>query len=279
MCNFIEDPHDLRQFALGLGFDGIDWTFTRDSLPRTPRETKALIDTIASLSPLEIRYHCFVKNADLGDVDDRQAEDAMSEFRYLCEVVSAVGGRVATIHIGLGLDSTEHLSWDRTVERLGELVTFAESRGVRLCLENLAWGWTSRPRLFEKLLRKSGCWGTLDIGHARVSPSIASQGYDVADFVAPHPLRFLNAHIYHEETEDGHTAARSIGDIEERLFILEQLYQCDWWVLELREETALLETLATVREFLASRPYCGSETFPRTLADTPGKPERADVHV
>ena len=259
MCNFISDPRKLRQFALDQGFDGIDWTFTEDSIPRTSRETAALVDTISSLSPLEVRYHCFMKNTDLGDVDDHRASGAMHEFRSACGFVSSMGGNIVTVHIGLGLESTEHLSWDRTVERLGELVAFADGLGVRLCLENLAWGWTSRPRLYEKLLRKTGCWGTLDIGHALGSPSVSSQGYDVADFVSPHPHRFLNAHIYHEETEDGHTAARAISEIEDRLFILGKLYRCDWWVLELREEKALLETLATVRGFLDSRTLCSSE--------------------
>lgn len=268
MCNFIEDPKQLRQFALDQGFEGIDWTFTGDSLPRTSRETRALMNTISSLSPLEVRYHCFMKNTDLGDVDDQKANVAMHEFRSACGFVAAMGGDVVTVHIGLGLDSTEHLSWDRTVEHLRELVEFAEGFGVRLCLENLAWGWTSRPRLYEKLLRKTGCWGTLDIGHALGSPSVSSQGYDIADFVSPHPQRFLNAHIYHEETDDGHTAARAISDIEDRLFILQKLYRCDWWVLELREEQALLETLATVRGFLDNRDACNNDVAPGDSVDS-----------
>jgi hypothetical protein len=253
LCNFIEDPGQLKSFALEHGFDGIDWTFSQHNLPRDAKETTALVETISGLSPLEVRYHCFLKNTDLGHVDESEADNAMHMLRSTCSAVSAVGGSVVTIHIGLGRESTEDLSWDKTVEGLAALVEFADSLGIRVCLENLAWGWTSRPRLFEKLLRKSGCWGTLDIGHARVSPSVASQGYQIADFVSPHPQRFLNAHIYHEETEDGHTPARAVEEVADRLLLLERLFMCDWWVLELREEKALLETLDTVRAFLAGR--------------------------
>lgn len=267
MCNFIDDPKELRQFALDRGFDGIEWTFTQDGLPRTAQKTDALIETISSLSPLEVRYHCFMKNTDLGHVTDDKADSAMEEFRAACGFVSAMGGSVVTVHIGLGRDSTEDLSWERTVERFGQLVNYADNLGVRLCLENLAWGWTSRPRLFEKLLRKTGCWGTLDIGHALGSPSIATQGYEIEDFVTPHPHRFLNAHIYHEETEDGHTPARAVEDVEDRLCLLERLHCCDWWVLELREERALLETLATVREFLDTRAACRSDEPSHLLSD------------
>ncbi len=224
LCNFIDDPLRLKRFALAHGFDGVDWTFSQDNLPANPQDMAALIDTISGLAPLEVRYHCFLKNTDLGDVDEQEADNAMRMLRSACTAVSAVRGKVVTIHIGLGRDSTVTLSWDRTIERLAQLVGFADSLGIRLCLENLAWGWTSRPRLFEKLLRKSGCWGTLDIGHARVSPSVTSQGYHVADFVTPHPQRFLNAHIYHEETENGHTAAKKIGEIKDRLCLLERLY-------------------------------------------------------
>lgn len=154
--------------------------------------------------------------------------------------------------MGFGLDSTLGLSWERTIERLRYLVGHARALDIRICLENLAWGWTARPDLFEKLVRKSGAWVTLDIGHARVSPAVVSQQYSIEDFVSPHPERVLNAHIYHEERAQGHLAPGGLGDIEERLMLLERL-DCDWWVLELHQEEPLLATLGIVRQFLDSR--------------------------
>ena len=125
--------------------------------------------------------------------------------------------------------------------------------GLKLCIENLAWGWTSRPDLFEKLVRLSGAWATLDLGHARVSPAVTSGLFRVRDFVAPHPERFINAHIYHEETEAGHQPPRSLADLQDRLELLLGLPLCHWWVLELREEEALLTTLQVMQDFFRSQ--------------------------
>jgi len=249
-CNFIPEVKLLREFALEHGFEGIDWSFTLENLPRSPAEESSLAHLIAGLDPLEVRYHCAFTKTDLGDVDRDEAQNAVKIFRQVCRLVSKLGGRFLTIHVGLGRDSTMDLSWNRTLKGLTDVVRFANGAGVRVCLENLAWGWTSRPELFEKLIRKSGAWATLDIGHARVSPSVMTQHYQLEDFVVPHPDRFLNAHIYHEENGEGHVPPGKAKDIEERLHLLMRLPMCDWWVLELREEKPLLHTLGVMREFI-----------------------------
>jgi sugar phosphate isomerase/epimerase len=250
-CNFLSDVRELKAFALDNGFDGIDWTFTPETLPRNAGEVFGMVETISSLRPLDVRYHCFFERTDVGDANQAEADYALSVFSRAVEVVFALGGCCLTVHVGLGRDTTAELSWDRTLEGLTKLARFARASGVRVCLENLGWGWTSRPRLFEKLIRKSECWATLDIGHAQVSSSIRSRVYDVADFVLPHRTRFLNAHVYHEEHDGlGHVPPGNLCDLQDRLALLRTLPLCDWWVLELREEKPLLETLAVVREFL-----------------------------
>ena len=166
-------------------------------------------------------------------------------------MVAQLRGRYITIHIGLGRDSTFDLCWEHTLAKLRDLVQFAGRFYLRLCLENLAWGWTSRPELYEKLLRKSGAWATLDIGHAQVCPSVVSQQYRVADFVRPHPERIHNAHVYDTENSKGHVPPQCLADIRDRLNLLGSLPLCDWWVLELREEEALRATLAIIKEHFA----------------------------
>jgi sugar phosphate isomerase/epimerase len=249
-CNFISEVNELKEFALQHGFFGIDWSFNQQNLPQSPAEETALVKKISSLRPLEIRYHCAFKKIDLGDVHEGNSEDAMSIFRRVCRLVSKLEGRFLTIHVGLGRDTTLDLSWKRTIERLAALVVYSNGIGVRLCLENLAWGWTSRPELFEKLIRKSGCWATLDLGHALVSPSILTQQYRVKDFVLPHAERIVNGHVYHEEKDNQHLPPEKLEDLLDRLRILRQLPWCDWWVLELKEEQPLLKTLEVVQEFL-----------------------------
>lgn len=249
-CNLIADIPRLKAFALEHGFDGIDWSFTPENLPQTPAEESALFRSIQGLAPLEVRYHCAFHKTDLGDTDEERAKNAMILFQHLCRIVSKMNGHYLTLHVGLGRNTTHHLSWDRTIRRLTKLVQIASAMNVRICLENLAWGWTSRPDLYEKLIRKSGAWGTLDIGHARVSPSIKSQIFEIEDFISPHPERFLNAHVYHTETSQGHLPPSKIDDLEARLELLSRLQLCTWWVLELHEEAALLQTLKFVRQFL-----------------------------
>jgi sugar phosphate isomerase/epimerase len=259
-CNFIPETDQLREFALDHGFEGIDWTFTLENLPRNPAEESALVKTISKLNPLETLYHCAFKRVDLGDLDPEGAKYAIDVFHRVCRLVSKLQGRFLTLHVGLGRDTTIDLLWDETIERLAQVVRFANEMGVRLCLENLAWGWTSRPELFEKLIRKSGCSVTIDIGHARVSPSVVSQQYRVKDFVVPHAERVLNAHVYHEENEEHHMPPERVIDLEDRLCMLAELPRCDWWVLELREEQPLLKSLSIVSEFFQQQ-TSGNEDY------------------
>ncbi|MDR3555159.1 MAG: TIM barrel protein [Syntrophobacteraceae bacterium] len=249
ICNFIPDTADLREMAIRNGFSGVDWTFKVEDLPRSQAEESRLLEKISMLNGLEIRYHCAFNGVDAGDEDDRKADEAMEIFQKVCRVVSRLEGTYMTIHLGLGRKSPEGLSWERTVSSLAELVAYAKSLGIELCLENLASGWSSRPHLFEKLVRKSGAGITLDIGHARVCQAVRCRSFELEDFVTPNPGRVFNAHIYHEEIDDRHVPPECVENIRNRLDLLCAL-SCNWWVLELREEAPLMQTLKIVREYM-----------------------------
>lgn len=248
LCNFISDTTALRNMAALHGFSGVDWTFKLEDVPRNRIEESRLLRDISVLNGVEVRYHCAFKGLDLGDDDDRKADAAMEVFKNVCRVVSRLEGTFMTVHLGLGRKSPEGLSWERTISSLADLVGYAEGMGVRLCLENLASGWSSRPQLFEKLIRKTGAGITLDIGHARVCESVRCRIYELEDFVSPYPERVFNAHVYHEEVDGRHIPPGRLDDIRGRLDLLSSL-SCGWWVLELREETPLLTTLKAVREY------------------------------
>ncbi|MCK4727407.1 MAG: TIM barrel protein, partial [Desulfobacterales bacterium] len=152
-------------------------------------------------------------------------------------------------------DSTEPLSWEATIENLRRLVQYGAKRGVKVCLENLAWGWTSKPHLFEKLVRGSGAAVTFDIGHAHACESVRSHYYSAEDFVTPHSDRVLNAHVYHTEISGvGHLPPDRLEDIEDRLNILRDI-GCDWWVLEVRETDGLLQTKKVVDQYFTQPDY------------------------
>jgi sugar phosphate isomerase/epimerase len=250
MCNIFPGMEELRIFARKNGFDGIDWSFDLDTLPRSPGEASSWVKRVKSLEPLEVRYHCPFYRIDLGHDDREEAKRAESIFQRIIRLVSKAEGRYLTIHIGLGHDSTESLSWERSVQNLRSLVQYGFQHQVTICLENLAWGWTSKPNLFEKLIRQSGAAITLDIGHAWSSETVRSQYYAVEDFVTPHADRVLNAHIYHREIPaKGHIPPAGWDQIEDRLKLLYSI-GCAWWVIEIKEAEGLLATKKLLDEHL-----------------------------
>lgn len=253
VCNFIESPRELKEFATSYRFEGIDWSFDLDNLPGTLAQESQWAKGQIKFTPLEVRYHCPFHKIDIGSNDPEQASKAREIFHRIIRLVSKAEGKFLTIHIGLGHNSTEPLSWDTTVDNLKSLVRFGAVHGVTLCIENLAWGWTSKPNLFEKLVRQSGSCVTLDIGHAYVSESVETQLYSIEDFVSPHKDRVLNAHIYYSEVEGkGHLAPSNMEDIKDRLELIHKT-GCPWWVIEIREKNQLLQTKKIVDAFLAQK--------------------------
>lgn len=250
MCNFIEDPGLLRSFAIEHGFDGIDWSFDMQNLPETPREATPWVRDLKMLAPLEIRYHCPFPQLDIGHGDPLEQKRAVGVFQRIIRLISKAGGGYLTIHVGLGRNTTRMLSWETTIERLNALVRYGEKHNVLLCLENLAWGWTAKPNLFEKLVRLTGAGVTFDIGHARACEAVQTQQYACEDFVLPHMDRVFNAHVYHDEIEGmGHIPPGDVYDIEARLDVLMEA-GCRWWALEIREAEGLIKTRQVVGQYL-----------------------------
>ena len=252
MCNFIEDVDLLQNFAFEHGFGGIDWSFDMEDIPETPCEQACWLERIKTLEAFEIRYHCPFPRLDIGHEDPVEQKRAVEIFRRIIDLVSKAGGRYLTIHVGLGRDSTGMLSWESTINRLNGLVRYAKKRNVLLCLENLAWGWTAKPNLFEKLIRLSGAWVTLDIGHARACEAVHTQQYACEDFAAPHINRICNAHVYHDEIVGvGHIPPDHVSDIRDRLDVLSAA-GCRWWTLEIREKEGLIKTRQVVDRYLTA---------------------------
>jgi sugar phosphate isomerase/epimerase len=250
MCNIFSNIDKLRNFALDQGFSGVDWSFEMATLPETSEQESEWSEGILALAPLEVRYHCPFYRIDLGHEDPSKARVAEMTFCRIIDLVSGVNGQYLTIHIGLGRDSTEPLSWEATTDNLARVVEFGRSHGVTVCLENLAIGWTSRPDLFEKLVRRSGAAATFDIGHAHASESVYSHHYDLEDFVSPHANLVLNAHVYHTEVPGlGHIPPEKIDVIQDRLDLLLSI-GCGWWVLEVREAESLVSMKKMIEKYL-----------------------------
>lgn len=260
MCNFITDLNRLKQFAIDHKFDGIDWSFDLDHLPRGPAEYSRLAKFLSVLEPLELRFHCPFMKVDIGHENSSDGKMAVRTFQRIIQLVSKTGGKYLTLHVGLGHNTTKILSWNDTIENLRQIVHYGAERGVVVCLENLAWGWTSKPNLFEKLVRFSGAGVTFDIGHAHACESVSYQYFCLEDFVSTHPDRVHNAHIYHTEIPGlGHMPPDGIEDIRERLDILRKT-GCLWWVIEIKEAQELLWTKQIIDDYI-------EETFPENVSN------------
>ena len=251
--NIFPEHSKVRDFAKEHGFTGIEWSFDLAAIPRSPGEQSAWVQQIMSLRPFEVRFHCPFFQVDLGHDDPDEAKAAGELFRHIIRLITKAAGAYLTLHVGLGLDSTETLSWERTIKNLRRLVQYGTERQVTVCLENLAWGWTSRPHLFEKLIRKSGAGVTFDIGHAFACESVVSHHYAIEDFVAPHSQRVFNAHVYHTEISGrGHVPPEGPDDLRSRLSLLQKI-NCRWWVIEIREPKALVHTKRIIDHYLSEQ--------------------------
>lgn len=250
LCNLFDDIQELKTFALDNDFSGVDWSFNMEALPSSPLEETRWVERLSVLNPIEVRYHCPFMKVDLGHEDASNVSSALKLFQRVIRLASKANGRFLTLHVGLGHDTTHILSWERTITNLRSLVQYGADRGVKVCLENLAWGWTSKPNLFEKLIRRTGAGMTFDIGHAQASESVSNQYFSPEDFVSPHPDRVHNAHIYHTEISGkGHMPPDGIEDIKERLDILRKI-GCLWWVIEIREAQPLLWTKQIIDDYI-----------------------------
>ena len=128
-CNFITDVRELKDFALSAGFNGVEWTFNHENLPQNEDQLQETARAIAYLSPLEIRYHAALPRTDTGHHDEAKAGQALDIFKKTCRLVSDLGGKYMTLHIGLNRDSTHALSWDKTIDSLKDLVAYAPNAG------------------------------------------------------------------------------------------------------------------------------------------------------
>lgn len=269
--NLFPDARLVREFALEHGFDGVDWTFSAADFADGLGDEERVRAIAAALHPLEVRGHLFFPKKDIGHSDAGERAQARQLFRRAFRVVSELRPQLITVHVGLGWDSKSELSWFHTSAGLRELVHLGRRLGMAVCVENLPYGWTSSPEVFQALIAQTQSFATLDIGHVHAAALRTGVHRAAEDFVIQQPERVLSAHVYHDERAScGHVPPASPADIEDRLELMLRLPWCDWWVLELREERALLQTLGVVREILTTRATKRGRSVERCCASFPG---------
>ncbi len=254
VTNEIEDIPDLLSFIRRYQFAAIDWSFREiEDLPFESSKEQWFVNWIKAQNGTAIRYHCAIPEMELAHANHDLAQQALENYKRLIQIISQVGGRFITIHIGLGQPSSHLLSWKTAIENLSRLVEFGRKYAVTVCLENLLAGWTSRPDRLKELIGQSGAGVTLDIGHVYSCEAIQTGKFTYSDFIDSSKDRVFNAHIYHyEELGLGHLPPRTLDDVLPRLKLLMDI-RCDWWVIELTDAGETLHTNLLLQDFLTTR--------------------------
>ena len=89
--------------------------------------------------------------------------DLISEM----DAVSKLGGKHIIVHLCLNYKfNMEEMCFESAKRNMKEIVDYAKSKGITVCLENLTFGFTCEPDPYLCLIQSSGASANIDIGHA-----------------------------------------------------------------------------------------------------------------
>lgn len=234
-----ELPAILEKFAELFGYVALEITVTSASLDGVKRFIKKL-DPYSLHVPVYLRFHTSVKSeydpfkVFASDLHDRYYIDTLVNF-----ISENFGGGYLVLHSNFEPQEKE-------IQNVSEFVRKSRQKGVIICLENLAQGWSADPYRLSEVLLKTGLKGVLDVGHLNSSTLLrtgALTRLEALDLLAPY---LVGAHIYEYE-HNGHVAPED-GFL---LFdVLDALYRLgvDWWVIELENENDIEKTLKVVSQ-------------------------------
>ena len=195
----------------------------------------------------EVRFHARAMPALDFALPGEEGEGACVRLRKaITEIGERFGPTYLTIHSGIDEDE---LDMAVALERLANLRDLAASRGIVLCLENLACGWTSNPSNLVRAAQESGVRLTVDIGHINSCENCRSGTYTRRSFIEEIGVFVAAAHVYEYEDE-GHRCDHDCALTWDALEAL-LLTDADWWVVELFDEDAFAMMLEEVEAFLA----------------------------
>jgi sugar phosphate isomerase/epimerase len=227
---FAESTQAAAEIAAVCGFGGVDFAVTPENVAGLSRERDSILNRLSPST--EIRFHEYFPMAELGHPDSNVAGPSLDIYKRMVEAIHSAQGKNLTVHIGSNPALHGDVTFSAAVTNLSDLVDYAASRSVEICVENLRTGMTSSPDLFAELIEQSNASVTLDIGHALASRAGQSDGFPYG-ILRRLGAKIKNAHIYEFEDEiRGHLAPNGLTVIAPVLDALRGA-GCEWWVLEL----------------------------------------------
>ncbi len=240
------------RYARENGYQGIEWYLDYYRLP----VWKGLRDkffTFLRESELQHSFHAPTSDVELALKDRTYSTVALNYLRMYIDFLAELAPVTFTIHIGARRIPVEELSWEHAMDHLKRLTEHGYSHKVKVCLENLAGGWTGDPETLMEMVTSSGAGITFDIGHIRGGKWVREGHGTALEFLNVIASKVLNAHVYEYENERGE---HLVPGRDTQIFpLLERLSEmgCHRWVLELNTYKETEETRRVVKEYFASQ--------------------------
>ena len=252
---YSQDPSKLLKFARENDFNGIEYSIFEESREEFDNIKNSLIEL--SNSELEIRYHLPFKKMELSHVDESFAKDSLDYMKYCIDNIFEIGGKYIIVHLGLGYkDSLDKICYENAEKYLSELVEYAKTRNIAVCLENLTFGLINSPDLFLKMIDKAGCRACIDIGHVAMSPVVTKGELSMLEYINLMLPYLEGAHIYDKEIRDFisgkgvHIYPKDKELISDRIKKIYDSESCNWWLIELGDPKEILLTKSFLEEIL-----------------------------
>jgi sugar phosphate isomerase/epimerase len=243
---------DTIRYAKERLYQGIEWYLEYYRLPSWKGLRSRFFNAIRE-SGLLYGFHGPVSDAELAIKDKTYSKVALEYLKMYLDFLEEMAPVYFTVHIGARHIPAEELSWENAIDHLKRLVEHGYSRKIRICIENLAHGWTSNPELLMKMAEAVDASITFDVGHARGSPWVRENKGTVLQFLDIISSRILNAHVYEYENDRGeHLVPGGDSRIAPVLDRVAEL-GCAWWVLELNTHEETEETFRFITKYLRAK--------------------------
>jgi sugar phosphate isomerase/epimerase len=176
---------EALMFAVENGFDAFEVNiyFPSVDLDNWDWNEIEALKRISKEAEIEFSVHAAFYELNMAAFSKGIREESVRYIIKSIDLCHELGGEVIVVHPGkytydeqpgvsLDTDPLMKIQWDHNIESLKRINTYAESKGIILCLENLGWNYVAQS--FEDLIKIRDEVGdslqfTLDIGHARVN--------------------------------------------------------------------------------------------------------------
>lgn len=240
-------PRYVMEIASRTGTLAAEITLTLANIGKAIKVVEELKKLSSNFDYFEVRFHL----KPLPQYDFAVSYDGRNQaLKKIIEVIDFLSERVGpgflTVH-SPGFDGFDIVT-SEVIESLGVAVSEASKKGMVLCLENMASGWTSRPENLVEVAGKSGISIVLDIGHFNSSECCRMKQWQRREVIEALGVFTVGAHIYDHE-EGGHIPASDhylLWDALEALF----LTRASWWVIEHTDKDSFFRTYSIIKEFL-----------------------------